>query len=61
VDGLDPAVAGLLEAVASETLARLAPDLAGDGVAHATIGLEAGPATIALRRRQTGADGTPRA
>lgn len=61
VDGVDPAVEALLEAVASETLARLAPELGGDGVFVGTVDLEAGPATIALRRRAAGASGTPRA
>jgi isoleucyl-tRNA synthetase len=59
VDGLEPAVAALLDGVAAETLARLAPDLAGEDLARATIGLEAGPATILLRRRP-GADGGSR-
>jgi isoleucyl-tRNA synthetase len=51
VDGLAPAVAAFLPAVAADTGAALAPDLDGDGVVASTVALGAGPATIALRRR----------
>jgi isoleucyl-tRNA synthetase len=60
VDDLAPEVAAHLEAVASETLARLAPDVDGEGVARSTVELEAGPAAIALRRRDAGDRGAPR-
>jgi isoleucyl-tRNA synthetase len=51
VDGLDPAVAAFLDAVAVDTLARLVPDLAGDGLVISTVDLGSGSARIALRRR----------
>ncbi|MEW5991192.1 MAG: class I tRNA ligase family protein [Chloroflexota bacterium] len=51
VDGLGPAVAAHLDAVAAETLAVLAADLDGEDVSRASVDLEAGPVTVALRRR----------
>ena len=61
VDGLAPEVAAHLEAVASETLARPAPDLDGEGVVRGSVVLEAGPATITIRGRDAAGRGTPRA
>jgi isoleucyl-tRNA synthetase len=55
LDGLSPAVAGFADAIAAETLAdavTLGPAPA-DGTATATVQLEAGPVTIALRARAT--------
>jgi isoleucyl-tRNA synthetase len=60
VDGLAPEVAAHLEAVASETLARPAPDLDGEGVVRGSVALEAGPARVAIRRRDAAGRGTPR-
>ncbi len=54
VDGLSPDVAAHLAAVAEETLAELRTGDPPAGVQRATIDLEAGPATIALRRRADG-------
>ena len=54
VDGLSPEVAAHLPAVAEETLAVLRTGEPPAGVQRATIELEAGPATIALRRRADG-------
>jgi isoleucyl-tRNA synthetase len=51
VDGLAPPVAAHLDAVATETLARLAPDLDGDGTVSGGVELEVGSARITLRRR----------
>lgn len=59
VDGLDPAVSAHLDAVAGETLARLAPNLAGDDLAVATADLESGTVRIALRRREPRAGAAP--
>jgi isoleucyl-tRNA synthetase len=61
VDGLAPEVAAHLEAVASETLARPAPDLDGEGVVRGSVALEAGPAQVAIRRRDAAGRGTPQA
>jgi isoleucyl-tRNA synthetase len=55
LDGISPAVAAFADAIAAETLAdsvTLGPAPA-DGTATATVELEAGPATIALRPRAT--------
>jgi isoleucyl-tRNA synthetase len=57
VRGLAPAVAELLPDVAEATLADLVPE-PPPGAASGTVGLEAGPATIALRRhRDAGGSG----
>jgi isoleucyl-tRNA synthetase len=53
VDGLHPAVAKHLEAVAAETLAVPVESLTGEGISMATVALDAGPVRIALRRRDT--------
>jgi isoleucyl-tRNA synthetase len=56
LDGLSPAVAAFTDAIAAETLAdsvTLGPAPEGEATATSTIELEAGPATIALRRRAT--------
>jgi isoleucyl-tRNA synthetase len=53
VEGLAPAVFVHLVAVAEATLADLVP-AARDGAMRATVALEAGPATIAIRRRDGG-------
>ncbi|HYN70086.1 MAG TPA: DUF5915 domain-containing protein, partial [Candidatus Eisenbacteria bacterium] len=56
VDGLSDAVAALLPAVARETLADLVERaeagraIEGDGLVRGQVDLEAGPATIAIRR-----------
>ena len=54
VDGLDPAVAAHLDAVASETLAEVARGTPPDGVRAANVGLDSGSVGIALRRRSGG-------
>ncbi len=54
VDGLSSEVAAHLPAVAEETLAELRTGEPPAGVQRATIELEAGPATLALRRRADG-------
>jgi isoleucyl-tRNA synthetase len=54
VDGLSPAVAAFADAIAAETLAdvvTLGPAPEGEATATATVELEGGPATIALRPR----------
>ncbi|HEX4896850.1 MAG TPA: class I tRNA ligase family protein, partial [Candidatus Limnocylindrales bacterium] len=61
VDGLAPEVAAHLEAVASETLARLAPDLDDEGVVRGSVALEAGPARVAIRGRDAAGRGMPQA
>ena len=50
VDGLAPAVAGHLAGIAADALAKLAPDLSDDGAVRGVAQLEAGPATITIRR-----------
>jgi isoleucyl-tRNA synthetase len=55
LDGLSPAVAAFADAIAAETLAdsvTLGP-VPADATASATVELETGPATIALRPRAT--------
>jgi isoleucyl-tRNA synthetase len=61
VDGLAPAVAAHLASVMAETLAVRTPDLDGEGVVRGTVDLEGGPAPIAIRRRDAGDRGAPRA
>jgi len=45
----------------AETLAVRTPDLDGEGVVRGTVDLEGGPAPIAIRRRDAGDRGAPRA
>jgi isoleucyl-tRNA synthetase len=54
VDGLSSEVAAHLPAIAEETLAELRTGEPPAGVQRATVELEAGPATLALRRRADG-------
>jgi len=61
VEGLAPEVAGHLPTVAVETLARLVAGLAGDGLTTGRVELEAGPASIAIRRRDPAAEAATRA
>ena len=61
VDGLAPEVAAHLGSVAAETLAVLAPGLEGEGIVRGAVNLEAGEARMAIRRRDGGGRGAPRA
>jgi hypothetical protein len=54
-------VAAHLDAVASETLARPAPDIDGEGVVRGSVALEAGPAGVAIRGRDAAGRGMPQA